>query len=92
MVFRPPPGPLVSTVGLRESATPSNGGQLILRTLHQLRQLGDIHIIFVAKLALENIATSDAPYHDVNHTIMVTLVYFTLRKEGEPVPKIKSWQ
>ena len=68
------------------------GGQLILRTLHQLRQLGDIHIIFVAKLALENIATSDAPYHDVNHTIMVTLVYFTLRKEGEPVPKIKSWQ
>src|SRR5262252_7596779 len=29
---------------------------------------------FVARLALENIATSDAPYHDVNHTIMVTLV------------------
>src|SRR5215469_11799307 len=29
---------------------------------------------FVAQLALENIATSDAPYHDVNHTIMVTLV------------------
>jgi hypothetical protein len=29
---------------------------------------------FVAQLALENIATSDAPYHDVRHTIMVTLV------------------
>ena len=31
-------------------------------------------ISFVAQLALENIATSDASYHDVNHTIMVTLV------------------
>src|SRR5271167_4466537 len=31
-------------------------------------------VSFVARLALENIATSDAPYHDVNHTIMVTLV------------------
>jgi hypothetical protein len=31
-------------------------------------------ISFVAQLALENISTSDAPYHDVNHTIMVTLV------------------
>jgi hypothetical protein len=31
-------------------------------------------ISFAAQLALENIATSDAPYHDVNHTIMVTLV------------------
>jgi hypothetical protein len=31
-------------------------------------------ISFVARLALENIATSDAAYHDVNHTIMVTLV------------------
>jgi hypothetical protein len=29
---------------------------------------------FIARLALENIANSDAPYHDVNHTIMVTLV------------------
>jgi hypothetical protein len=29
---------------------------------------------FVASLALENIATSDAAYHDVNHTIQVTLV------------------
>ena len=29
---------------------------------------------FVSQLALENIATSDAPYHDVRHTIMVTLV------------------
>jgi hypothetical protein len=31
-------------------------------------------ISFVARLALENIATSDAAYHDVNHTILVTLV------------------
>ncbi len=29
---------------------------------------------FVGRIALENIANSDAPYHDVNHTIMVTLV------------------
>jgi hypothetical protein len=29
---------------------------------------------FAAQLALETIATSDAVYHDVNHTIMVTLV------------------
>lgn len=29
---------------------------------------------FVGRLALENIANSDAPYHDVNHTVMVTLV------------------
>src|SRR5580704_12488875 len=31
-------------------------------------------ISFVAQLALETIATSDAAYHDINHTIMVTLV------------------
>ena len=31
-------------------------------------------ISFVAGVALENIATSDAAYHDVNHTIQVTLV------------------
>jgi hypothetical protein len=31
-------------------------------------------ISFVAQLALENIANSNAAYHDVNHTIMVTLV------------------
>jgi len=29
---------------------------------------------FIARVALENIANSDAPYHDVNHTILVTLV------------------
>ena len=29
---------------------------------------------FVSRLALENIANSDAAYHDMNHTIMVTLV------------------
>ena len=31
-------------------------------------------IEFVARLSLENIAGSDAAYHDINHTIMVTLV------------------
>ena len=31
-------------------------------------------ISFAAQLALQTIATSDATYHDVNHTIMVTLV------------------
>lgn len=31
-------------------------------------------ISFVARLALENIANTDAAYHDMNHTIMVTLV------------------
>jgi hypothetical protein len=31
-------------------------------------------IAFVGRLALENIANSDAAYHDINHTIMVTLV------------------
>jgi hypothetical protein len=29
---------------------------------------------FIGRLALENIANSDAAYHDVNHTVMVTLV------------------
>jgi len=29
---------------------------------------------FAGRLALENIANSDAPYHDVNHTILVTEV------------------
>jgi hypothetical protein len=28
---------------------------------------------FIARVALENIANSDAPYHDVEHTIMITL-------------------
>ena len=30
-------------------------------------------IAFVGRLALENIADSDAAYRDMNHTIMVTL-------------------
>jgi hypothetical protein len=34
---------------------------------------------FIARLAMENIANSDAPYHDMNHTIMVTLV-----RSGDP--------
>ncbi len=29
---------------------------------------------FIARLAMENIANSDAPYHDMDHTVMVTLV------------------
>jgi hypothetical protein len=29
---------------------------------------------FIGRLALENIANSDAPYHDMNHTIIVTSV------------------
>src|SRR5262252_10477346 len=29
---------------------------------------------FIGRLAIENIANSDAPYHDMDHTIMVTLV------------------
>src|SRR5499426_4053876 len=29
---------------------------------------------FVGRLALENISNSDAAYHDMNHTIMVTMV------------------
>lgn len=31
-------------------------------------------ISFIGRLALENIANGDAPYHDMNHTIIVTLV------------------
>ena len=35
----------------------------------------DIHLLMAnARNALEIIANSDAPYHDVNHTIMVTIV------------------
>ena len=35
-------------------------------------QFGSI-IAWVGQLALENISNSDALYHDVNHTVMVTL-------------------
>ena len=31
-------------------------------------------IAFVERMALENIANSDSPYHDMNHTVMVTAV------------------
>jgi hypothetical protein len=44
------------------------------RTYTTLEQSYPGIISFVAQLALETIATSDAAYHDVNHTIMVTLV------------------
>jgi hypothetical protein len=46
---------------------------------HYINQFGENNsetqrIIISARNALEIIANSDAPYHDVNHTIMVTLV------------------
>ena len=44
------------------------------RTYGTMEPLYPDLISFVAQIALENIATSDAAYHDVNHTIMVTLV------------------
>ena len=63
-----------------------NPTQIVIAAfIHELREMYDRTygtlepgfpgvIGFVAQLALENIATSDAPYHDVSHTIMVTLV------------------
>jgi hypothetical protein len=46
---------------------------------HYINQFGDENddiqrIVISARNALEIIANSDAPYHDVNHTIMVTMV------------------
>ena len=41
---------------------------------------------FVGRLALENIADSDAVYHDMNHTIMVTLV-----GQGLLMPTVIRW-
>ncbi|MFT6014393.1 MAG: hypothetical protein ACI809_000144 [Candidatus Azotimanducaceae bacterium] len=46
---------------------------------HYINQFGENNsdtqrIIISARNALEIIASSDGPYHDVNHTIMVTLV------------------
>ena len=46
---------------------------------HYINQFGDNNegiqrVMIAARNALEIIANSDAPYHDVNHTIMVTLV------------------
>jgi hypothetical protein len=49
--------------------------QMTYRRIYGLLEPGYPDIIgFIGRLALENIANSDAPYHDVNHTIMVTLV------------------
>ena len=31
-------------------------------------------IAFIGRVAMENIANSDAPYHNAEHTMMVTLV------------------
>jgi hypothetical protein len=47
-------------------------------------------ISFVAQIALENIATSDAAYHDVNHTIMVTLVGQEILR-GRLPPSQRRW-
>jgi hypothetical protein len=41
------------------------------RTYGMLKPCYPGTISFVVQLALENIATSDAAYYDVNHTIMV---------------------
>ena len=49
-----------------------------LRTVYQ-RTYGDIDsdfgriVVWCGRLALENIANSDALYHDIDHTIMVSL-------------------
>ena len=53
--------------------------------------LGNI-IIWTAHLALENIANSDALYHDAEHTIMVTLAGQSILEgkhlsEGRRIPK-----
>ena len=49
--------------------------QSMYRRIYGLLEPGFPDIIgFIGRVALENIANSDAPYHDVNHTIMVTLV------------------
>ena len=69
-----------------DGPTMFNPTHIVIQSLHQrLRAMYDRTygalepgypgvIGFVAQLALENIATSDAAYHDVNHTILVTLV------------------
>jgi hypothetical protein len=49
--------------------------QTMYQRVYGLLEPGYAGIIgFIGRVALENIANSDAPYHDVNHTIMVTLV------------------
>jgi len=49
--------------------------QTMYQRIYGLLEPGYPGIIgFIGRVALENIANSDAPYHDVNHTIMVTLV------------------
>ena len=46
--------------------------QNYLRVYGQLEPEYPTILQYVGRLALENIANSDAAYHDVNHTIMVT--------------------
>lgn len=54
----------------------------------------DIHLLISnARNSLETIANSDAPYHDVNHTILVTMVGQEILRgkhllEGSVTPKI----
>jgi len=48
-------------------------------------------ISFVAGLALENIATSDAAYHDVNHTIQVTRATSQGPNSSKEAPAVRRW-
>ncbi len=51
-------------------------GELVEQYVHMFGKNDDDEhlLVAVARNALEIIANSDAPYHDVNHTIMVTMV------------------
>ena len=58
-----------------------------LRTVYQ-RTYGDINsdygriVAWCGRLVLENIANSDALYHDIDHTIMVSLAETCRRLHG----------
>src|SRR5580700_11036869 len=55
-------------------------------TMHMGRRFGATHADLIAlipsaaRLALECIGNSDAPYHDVEHTMLVTLVGYDIMK------------
>ena len=63
-----------ATLIVIEAFIHANFGTMYERTYGTMEPAYPGIISFVAQLALEKIATSDAAYHDVNHTIMVTLV------------------
>src|SRR4051794_23180101 len=48
--------------------------EMYTRTYGLLEPSYPFIIDFIGRMALENIANSDAPYHNVDHTIMVTMV------------------